>query len=212
MQDVLLGIAKEKGYDTNPDVIESYNTLNNNIYLSYKNNEIQKSIPISDSAIMKYYKDNISNFTKEREIDVQEIILDNDLAADSLLMKIANGVDFGKIAEKYSLRKWSAKNKGEMGYSELSNFGEMQDTLWDSPLGKVFGPVKFDKYYGIFRVLGKKDKEPIDLGSVKPEIIKNIEKERGFFYMKKRIESLYIKTTIKVNDDLVKNYVINLAG
>jgi hypothetical protein len=47
---------------------------------------------------------------------------------------------------------------------------------------------------------------------VKQEIIKNIENEKGFPYMKKRLENLSKKTTIKVNDDLVKNYVINLAG
>jgi parvulin-like peptidyl-prolyl isomerase len=212
MQDVLLEIAKGKGYDSDPDVIDAFSKLKNDIYLSFKQNEIQKTIPISDTEIVKYYNYNIAQYSKEREINVQEIILDNDSAAENIIKRIKSGEDFGQLAEHYSLRKWSAKMKGEMGYSPLSNFGEMKDTLWDSPLTQVFGPVKFDKYFGIFRVLGKKDLEPIDIGLVKPEIINNIAHEKGFPYMKKRIESLYLKTTIKVNNDLVKNYVINLAG
>ena len=98
-----------------------------------------------------------------------------------------------------------------MGYSPVSNFGDMKDTLWNSPTGQIFGPIKFDKYFGIFRVLGKKDVEQINISFVKQEIIKNIQNEKGFPYMKKRIEDLSKKTTIKVNDDLVKNYVIDLT-
>jgi len=212
MQDVLLGIADEKGYDTTSYVNESYAKLENNIYLNYKRSEVLATVPVSDSEIVKYYKDNIAQYSTEREIDVQEIILDNDSTANAIVKKINSGEDFGNLAEKYSLRIWSAKNKGEMGYSQLSNFGDMKDTLWDSPLGKLFGPIRFDKYYGVFRVLGKKDVEPIEISLVKQEIIKNIENEKGFPYMKKRLENLSKKTTIKVNSDLVKNYVINLAG
>jgi parvulin-like peptidyl-prolyl isomerase len=212
MQDVLLGIANGKGYDSTSYVNESYAKLENNIYLNYKRSEVLATVPVSDSEIVKYYKDNIAQYSTEREIDVQEIILDNDSTANAIVKKINSGEDFGNLAEKYSLRVWSAKNKGEMGYSQLSNFGDMKDTLWDSPLGKLFGPVRFDKYYGVFRVLGKKDVEPINISLVKQEIIKNIENEKGFPYMKKRLENLSKKTTIKVNDDLVKNYVINLAG
>ena len=212
MQDVLLGIAGEKGYTNDPDVLASVDNLYNNIYLSYKKNEVLKTVPVSDSEIVKYYKDNIGYYSKEKEINVQEIIVDNDSLALSIQKQINAGGDFSSLAQKYSLRKWSAVKKGEMGFLPLSGFGDMKDTMWASPLGKVFGPVRFDKYYGMFRVLGKKDMEPIDIGSVKAEIIKNIENEKGFPYMKMRIESLYPKTSIKVNDDLVKNYVINLAG
>jgi parvulin-like peptidyl-prolyl isomerase len=212
MQDVLLGIAKNKGYDTTSYVQESIDKLDNNIYLNYKRNEVLDIVPVSDSEIVKYYKDNINYYTKEKEINVQEIVVDNDSLAVALRRKVDNGENFGLLAEKFSLRKWSAQNKGEMGLSPVSNFGEMKDTLWDSPIGKIFGPVLFDKYFGIFRVLNKKDGEPVNISLVKAQIIKALENIKGFPYMKKRLENLSKKTTIKVNDDLVRNYNINLAG
>jgi parvulin-like peptidyl-prolyl isomerase len=211
MQDVLLGIAVEKGYDTNSYVLETENKLTDNIFLNYKKNEIYDLVPVSDSEIVKYYNDNSGFYKSEREMNVQEIVVSNDSLAHVLINKIENGEDFGQLGEKYSLRKWSAEKKGVMGFSPVSFFGDMEDTLWDSPIGKVFGPVKFDNYFGIFRVLDKKDGVPVDIGLVKKQITYNIQNIKGFPYMEKRLEALAKKTTVKFNSDLIKNYNFNLA-
>ena len=211
MQDILLGIAEGKGYDTISYVRETESKLENNIYLNYKKNEISETVPVADSEIVKYYNDNLSYYTSEREMNVQEIVVTNDSLALDLKNRISAGEDFGKIAEKYSVRKWSAAKKGVMGFSPVSYFGSMKDTLWDSQVGKVFGPVKFDNYYGIFRVLDKKEGQPVDIGLVKSQIISNIKNGKGFPYMKKKLELLAKKTTIWFNDDLIKNYNIKLS-
>jgi parvulin-like peptidyl-prolyl isomerase len=211
MQDVLLGIAKEKGYDTTSYVLDAGSKLANNIYLNYKRNEILDIVPVADSEIVKYYNDNIGFYTSEREMNVQEIVVPNDSLALILKNKIESGGDFGQLAEKYSVRKWSAVNKGVMGLSPVSVFGDMKDTLWDSPVGKIFGPVKFENYLGIFRVLEKKDGLPVDIASVKQQIITNIKNEKGFPYMIKKLEVLAKKTTVWFNDDLIKNYNIKLS-
>ena len=93
-------------------------------------------------------------------MNVQEIVVGSDSLAFALKKKIVRGEDFGVLATKYSLRSWSAKNNGIMGLSPVSHFGELKDTLWNSALGKVVGPLKFDRYYGIFRVLSKNDGSP----------------------------------------------------
>ncbi len=212
MQDVLLHIAKEKGYDTTSYVAETYNNLANNIYLNYKKNEVLALVPVADSEVTRYYKENIGYYTNESEMNVQELVVESDSLAAVLRKKISRGGDFGAIAAKYSERTWSAKNKGIMGLSPVSHFGELKDTLWNSPLGKVIGPLRFDKYFGIFRVLSKDDGRPIDINAVRPQIVKAIQNQKGFPYMKRRIERLTKMTTIKVNDELVKNYTMNLAG
>jgi parvulin-like peptidyl-prolyl isomerase len=211
MQDVLLGIAEEKGYDTTSYVLETNSNLANNIYLNYKRSEILDIVPVTDSEIVKYYNDNIGYYTSEKEMNVQEIVVSNDSLAHILINKIEKGEDFGQLAEKYSVRKWSAVKKGVMGLSSVSVFGSMKDTLWNSPVGKIFGPVKFENYFGIFRVLEKKDGLPVDIGLVKSKIITNIKNEKGFPYMKTKLETLAKKTTVKFNDDLIKNYNIKLS-
>ena len=212
MQDALLDIAKAKGYDSTSYVTELYNKLANNIYLNYKKNEVLNLVPVSDSEITRYYNQNIGYYSNEKEMNVQEIVVGNDSLASILLKKIARGEDFGSLAAKYSQREWSAKNKGIMGLSPVSHFGELKDTLWNAPLGRVVGPLKFDQYVGIFRVLNKENEQPIELNVVRPQIVKAIENEKGFPYMKRRLEGLSKLTTIKINDDLVKNYTMNIAG
>src|ERR1035437_9737003 len=88
MQDVLLGIAEEKGYDTTSYVLETNSNLANNIYLNYKRNEILDIVPVADSEIVKYYNDNIGFYTSEREMNFQEIVVPNDSLAHILINKI----------------------------------------------------------------------------------------------------------------------------
>ncbi len=211
MQDVLLKIAHEKGYDSISYVIKTAKDLEDNIFLNYKKNEIYDLVPVSDSEIVKYYNDNIDFYKSEREMNAQEIVVGSDSLARDLKNKIENGEDFGNLADKYSLRKWSAAKKGVMGFSPVSVFGDMKDTLWDSPVGKVFGPIKFDNYYGIFRVLDKKDGQPVDIGLVKKQITSNIQNIKGFPYMIKRLETIAKKTTVWFYNDLIKNYNFNLS-
>jgi len=99
-----------------------------------------------------------------------------------------------------------------MGLSPVSNFGEFKDTLWNTAIGKIIGPLKYDKYYGFFKVLKKQDGKPIDFNLVKSQVLNNVRNEKGFPYMKKHIDALSKKVDIKVNDDILKNYKINLAG
>ena len=158
------------------------------------------------------YEKNSAYYLNEPEMNVQEIVVESDSLASAIKEKIENGGDFGSLATKYSLRNWSAKNSGVMGFSPISSFGGLKDTLWNSDIGKIIGPLAFNKYYGLFCVLARKNGEPIDIKVVRPQIVKAIENEKGFPFMKERLENLSKLTTIKVDDDLVKNYTMNLPG
>jgi parvulin-like peptidyl-prolyl isomerase len=210
MQDVLLRIAKKKGYDTTSDVADTYAKLANDIYLRYKRQEVLDLVPVNDSEITKYYNANIAYYKEENEINVQEIIVDNDSVSLAIKNKIAHGEDFGSLAKKYSLRTWSANNGGIMGFSPMSSFGKLKDSLWNSEIGQVIGPMTFDRYFGLFRVLGKQEGKPISIAFVRGKIVSAIKNEKGFPYMEKKLEALSQKTSIKINNDLLKNYTLDL--
>ena len=212
MQDVLMGIAHAKGYDTTSYVAETYTTLANYIYLDYKRNEVLDLVPVADSEITSYYEKNIAYYTGERQMNVQEIIVADDQTAENLRRRLDSGEDFGDLAAKYSLRSWTSKNRGIMGLSPFSYFGELKDTLWNLPSGSVLGPVHFDKYYGLFRLLGREEGRPIDLALVRDAIVKAIRNEKGFPYMQRKLEALAKLTSVKTNVELVKNYTLKLAG
>jgi foldase protein PrsA len=212
MQEKLLSIAKEKGYDNKIDVTTKYSELAKNIFLNYKRKEILKTVDVSDSELYSFYNKNISYFKEENEMNVQEIVVQDSSMLGTLRNRLDEGEDFGKLAEDFSLRKWSSKNKGILGLSPVSKFGELKDTLWNSPLGKIIGPLKFDKYTGFFKVLNKQNGKPVAFQLVREKILNAVRNEKGFPYMKKHLEKLSKKTEIKVNDKLLANYNFNLAG
>lgn len=212
MQEKLLDIAHQKGYDTTSYVLNTIKKLNNNIFINYKREEIINNISIPDSVLISYYNNNIDYFKSENEMNIKEIILSDSLMVKKVKTLINKGEDFAQLAEKYSIRKLTSKNKGEIGLAPVSKFGEIKDTLWNSPVGNVIGPLKFVNYYGFFKVIKKQDGKPLSYDIVKPQVLKAVKYEQGFTYMKKHIESLLKKINVRINTELLKNYNFNLAG
>jgi parvulin-like peptidyl-prolyl isomerase len=207
MQDVLYNIAIEKKYDSVPAVLNTIEGLNKKVFLQFKTLEILSGYKLPDSSTRKYYYDNIQTFSSNDEMNVQEIILPKKDFADSLKQLIISGKDFGDVAEVYSLRKWSARNKGIMGYADLSRYGVLKDTLWKSPVNEIIGPLRVNNQYGIFKVLGKVEGKPIDFLAIKDEVAKTAKNENQKAIVSDYINRLSHKLNIKVNRDVLTSAI-----
>jgi parvulin-like peptidyl-prolyl isomerase len=210
IRDILYNIAVTKGYDSAEPVISMIEGYRKNIFLKYKIDEITKNSFIPDSALHEYYNRNIHTFSKERELNLQEIIVDNQNLADSLIKLISGGYDFGNLAKEFSIRKWSAENNGIMGSAPISKFGSLKEMFWDAKIGETLGPVKIENLFGIFRVIGKSDSEPIDYDLVKDEVLKAAQFERQTETVKSYVEKLKEKISVRINNDLLGSY--NILG
>ncbi|HEY7750772.1 MAG TPA: peptidylprolyl isomerase, partial [Ignavibacteriaceae bacterium] len=192
IRDSLYSIAISKGYDTLKVVGDKIENYNKSTYLQFKREEIISGSQLPDSTVLNYYKKNISLFSTERELNLQEILVDNEVLANDIVESLSDGIDFGELAEKYSIRKWSAENDGILGFSPLSKFGSYGNLFWEAQLGEIIGPVKMESVYGIFRVLEKKESKPIDFNEVKTEVTKACQLEN--------------------QKDILEHYLKNLRG
>ncbi|MDZ7625172.1 MAG: peptidylprolyl isomerase [Ignavibacteriaceae bacterium] len=150
LKETLYNIAISMGYDTARVVLNKIEKTKMNIFFNFKKDEIISKAQLPDSVVFKYYKDNISLFSTEPELNLQEILVDNQELADSIVSLLNNGGDFGELAREFSLRKWSAENNGIMGYAPLSKFGNFKNLFWDTQLGEIIGPLKIDFIFGTF--------------------------------------------------------------
>jgi len=203
LQDILYSIAVNKGFTEVPEVIETFAKLKNNTFLKYKMEEILENYILADSLVLNYYSENIKYFSTPREINLQEIIVADKELADSLFEALDNGEDFGMLAGKYSIRKWSAENEGVVGFSQVSKFGMFEETFWQAELGVILRPLRFDNYFGIFRVLGKKDSEPINLEIVRRDVEQAAKLENKRDIIEKYIEMLKDDVNISIDMDLL---------
>ncbi len=210
INETLYSIAVDKGYDKTAPVLDRIEAYKQNIFVKYKIDEIISGTSLPDSVISEYYNRNIHEFTSERELNIQEILVDNQNLADSLKTLVSNGSDFGNLAKEFSLRKWSAKNDGIMGFIPVSKLGSYSEFFWNAEVGEIIGPVKIDNLFGVFRILGKNDSKPIEFSSIKDEITKAAQFENQTEIVLKHLETLKNKVDVKINRDLLGSF--NVAG
>ena len=206
LRDTLYNIAISKGYDTTNVVLDKIEKYKMNIFFKYKKDEIISNSQLPDSVVFKYYNDNISSFSKEQELNLQEILVDNEELSDSVIKLINEGSDFGELARKYSLRKWSAENNGIMGYAPLSKFGNYKNLFWNSGVGEVIGPIKIENIFGIFKLLGKEDSKPIEFNIIKEEVTKASQFEAQTEILKAYLTKIRDKVNIRIDKDLLGSY------
>ena len=73
--------------------------------------------------------------------------------AQQVLAEAKAGKDFGELAKKYSQDPGSAKNGGDLGWAERSNFvGPFADAVFGMKAGELRGPVKTQFGYHIIRL------------------------------------------------------------
>ncbi|MEJ2495066.1 MAG: peptidylprolyl isomerase [Ignavibacteriaceae bacterium] len=182
------------------DKLDKYNMIT---YLEHKKSEIVSNAQLPDSVVFSYYKDNIFSFSTERELNLQEILVNSEELANSIKELINQGSDFGELAKKYSLRKWSADNNGIMGFAPVTKFGSYKDLFWNAKVGEIIGPVEIQSVYGIFRLLGKVDGKPIDFNNIKSEVIKACQFENETDILRDYLNKLRSKVEVNINNDLL---------
>ncbi len=203
LQDTLMKIAHEKGYDTLRIVKKKFNALKTNLFMNLKQIEVLKNVNIPDSVLHDFYKKHIDFFSTKKMINLEEIIAKDSLTADSLLNLIKESKDFGIVAKLHSINKISAAKNGHVGFVLLEKFGNFKNLFWSASPDKILGPIKLKNGWGLYRVVGKKDSEPIPFNKVREEV----EILAKYFYRKeyfeKYLRKLANKVPVKINKPLL---------
>jgi parvulin-like peptidyl-prolyl isomerase len=205
LKDTLYDIAISKGYDSTEAVLKRYDKYKMSTFLKFKKDEIISNAQLPDSIVFNYYKDNINSFSTEAELNLQEILVNSEEMANNLVKLINEGSDFGELAKKYSLRKWSADNNGIMGYAPVSKFGSYRNLFWNAQVGEIIGPLKIEGIYGIFRLLGKEESKPISFNVIKGEVIKASQFENQTEILHVYMNKIRSKVNIKINEYMLSS-------
>lgn len=208
-QDVLYDLAVEKGYDKELEVLSTIEKYNKNIFLKYKREEIHRKYSFPDSVVYDFYKNNPIYFTSEPQYKIQKIIVTDKKLADSLMYLIKNGEDFGKLTREYSLSEFSGDSNGVFNFANLSQYGMLKDHLQKSQTGEVIGPIRIDKYYGIFKLLEKKvgNLEPFE--KVYDLAHRLLKKEKSKFIVQTYIDNLKKKVDISYDEFQLSKAILN---
>jgi parvulin-like peptidyl-prolyl isomerase len=127
------------------------------------------------------------------EVNIEEILTDNLDQMAEVMDLLERGEDFKELAKKHSKREWTKEKGGEFGYFPVTMYGEIGRAAENMKPGEIYGPIKVNEGYSLFKLL---DKREIKEGKLETEELKNLAKYR---LMKEHYTNYAVKLAGKYN-------------
>ncbi|MCP3906777.1 MAG: peptidylprolyl isomerase [Oceanicoccus sp.] len=196
-------------YDANIDSFQSEDQVKLE-YIELKQQDFFK--PVSDEDLQRAYAEDIESFNSQEERRVSHILIelsdDRDEAEaraiiESLMKKLDNGDDFGALATEFSDDRGSARNGGDLGYTQGDTFPEEFETaLAELDVDQVSAPVLTDAGFHLIKATEIKqgdkpsfdDRKPIlaqriQLAAAEADFIKAVENLRDLVFNSEGLSS-----------------------
>lgn len=155
------------------DELKAYYDANQNSFISPEQVQVSyvemdaASMPkatVNDEEITTYYQQNLKNFTKAEQKLYSMIQVASEKDAQALETELKNGADFAALAAEKSTDKFSAGNKGVIGWMEAASTPSEIISANLTEKGQVSAPIKVQDNYVLFR-----------LDDITPEAIKPLD-------------------------------------
>lgn len=204
----------KQGLHYKPEVRKDIEMWKDFYYANWYILTLKNQIEISEKEIEDYIKNRSINSEEVVMVNIQEILVDSLDKVEFILNKLKDGEDFGKLAKKYSLRKWAAEKNGEFGFFPTSMYGEIGKTAERMNIGEIFAPVETENGYSIIKLLDKKIERPDsmkieDFEVLKEKIKKELKQKKFDSERDKLVANLAQKYVRNINYDLLKSIKVN---
>jgi len=168
----------------------------NNYYLSeVLMNSYADSIIITDEELEKSL-DVESDLSNRLEVNIIEILTDNIEDAKKILNELEDGKEFESLVSVYNQREWTKQSNGEWGYFNPANAGEIGRISASLNIGQIYGPIKMNEGYSIFKLIDKKNR--IDIQNTVID--------------KNSLKLIRVKLALSKMDNLINDKTISLAS
>ncbi|NCQ18904.1 MAG: hypothetical protein GW805_11335 [Ignavibacteria bacterium] len=215
--------ALRRGLQNLPEVKKDMQMWSDNYLSQFMKRVFVDSSRVSDEDAYQYYLQKTGNQLTGLKVNLVEIFSDNLDSVQMILKKISEGNDFKYLAERYNQRKSTLTQKGEFGWQYTFQLGEIGKIAEAMKEGEVYGPLKVEGGYSIFKLLGRREaqdslKESFQAsqGQVKEELFvkrlyENVNEGTAGFARKYGV-SFYDQTLKKLSVTEVNMFVYRFIG
>ena len=162
---------------------------------------------VTDTEILNYYNKRKSSENIETHVQIIEIYTDSLEVIEKVFNEIEQGIDFKKIAKKYS-NKRSGNTNAETEYFPINSHGEIGRIAGTLNIGEVYGPIEVSGEYVVFKVIDKKtakEKIPDSFDEIKDEFKRQLKVDKISSKMIENTVKLANKYGVKVNENILYN-------
>lgn len=173
-REVLIEKARSKGLEDDSAVVAQVTRLRERYVLRRWGNSVHDTVGNSGWAqalLDSMFEANKEHYAYPPEVNVAEILVRTEEEAAKLKRRAQRGEDFGELARKHSIRLWAAKQGGELGFGQQASFGPMGDVFFAARVGEIIGPGRVDPYWGVFKIVGRREGRRKTFEEARPDII-----------------------------------------
>ncbi len=232
VEEQLEGIRKQSGIPTMKILEEAVskegisleefrkNLRNNIIKESLLRQYVYSRIVLLTPEVEAYYQENLDQFTKLPEVELEEILLltegkDKALVwkeMEKILAKLQLGASFKKLAKQYSDGP-SASRGGDIGAFKKGSMHEaVEKVVFDLEPGEISGIIETEYGLQIVKVLDKKPLRHKTLEEVRPQIQDKMYRSKAQPYLEKFLRELRQENYIYIAPKYRQEYNVEKFG
>lgn len=168
--------------------IKAYYDANQNSFISPEKVQVSyvemdaASMPeqtVSNEEMKTYYEQNLKNYTQAEQKQYSMIQVASEKEAKAIVDELKNGADFEALATEKSTDKFSAGNKGVIGWMENASTPAEIISANLTEKGQVSAPIESGKSFVIFRLDDIKPESTKSFDSVKDSLKSTLTQEKN---------------------------------
>lgn len=189
---VISDLAKQKGFDRNPEIKEQLQFFSDNFLANeYLKREIAQKVTVSDDELKSYYESHKDEFKTQDMVKARHILVrvDNSASDDEkkkakektelYLKKIKDGEDFAKLASDFSDDPGSKAKGGDLGFFPRGRMVKpFDDAAFSLKPGETSGIVETQFGFHIIKVEDRKDSSVESFDVVKERLKQKLSQDR----------------------------------
>jgi len=196
--------AKKQGIDKKPATKLKLEYIGDQILARDLEESASENIKVNDADITKYYNDNKDKFAQGPRVKVRQILVQTEPEATAILAQLKKGADFSKLAKEKS-KDPSSQRGGDLGWVTQGRMDPaFEKAAFALKKGEMSGIIKSSFGYHIVicdDVEAKKEKK---LEEVKPQIEKQLQREKKEETVNKLKEQVKKDFPITINEEYFK--------
>jgi len=128
---------------------------------------------INDQSVQTLYQEQLRLARTSEEIRVRLILSRTRPEADAVLGILAQGAQFGAVAQERSVDEATRFSGGDLGYSTIDVMPQAYaSALRDAPAGSTVGPFQTEGGWAVLRVEDRRKESPPTLEQARPQIVR----------------------------------------
>jgi parvulin-like peptidyl-prolyl isomerase len=166
-----------------------------------------KDLSVNDQEVYEFYLELSNRIDSVASLNILEILTDDLVTIETVLNELNEGADFRELAKLNTKREWTKESGGEFGLFPVTLFREISEHAVNLNVGDVYGPIKIQEGYSIFKLIEKK--EPVRLyrenyDTVKDQLRNDLLVRKFKDIIEEETLKLAEKFQFKINNDLLR--------